>query len=156
MNSLKRFILRYFKFPLLVLSRSYWFIFRPKTFGAKVILINNNEVLLVKNTYGYKLSLPGGGIKKGESPQDGAKREIFEELGIRMNMLKPLGSIVSTLEFKKDTIYVFYADLKDRNVVIDAVEIESAEWMPLDKTDSKKVGLVTQQMLNLYKIGLQK
>lgn len=55
--------------------------------SAKTISIYKNKILLLKNkdnTY----ELPGGHIKKGEIPINGAKREFFEETGIKIDRLK--------------------------------------------------------------------
>ena len=49
------------------------------------IVLWNNEVLLVRHTYGAaagKFLCPSGYIKHGEMPYDALKREIFEETGI--------------------------------------------------------------------------
>lgn len=57
----------------------------PDTFYRVVVkaLIKDSEgkVLLVKETPGF-MSFPGGGLDHGESPEEGLKREIREELGI--------------------------------------------------------------------------
>jgi len=55
---------------------------------VRVILFNHNQsrVLLVKNLLGLqRWSLPGGGIKTGESPAQAASRELKEELGLDLN-----------------------------------------------------------------------
>lgn len=134
---------------LIIAARVYWYIFKPKTFGAKVVITNNGSVLLVKTTYGYKLTLPGGGIKKGELPKDAAKREVSEELGLTLHNVRSLGSIVSTAEYKVDTVYAFHAEIADRNITIDTIEIEYVEWQPLETLVN--AGPVTLELINLYK-----
>ena len=63
---------------------------RPKNdseVSAKIIAVYNKHLLLLQNKDG-KFELPGGHIKINESLLEGAKREFFEETGIRINRLK--------------------------------------------------------------------
>lgn len=59
-----------------------------KHIGAYGILIENNEILLIKKKggpYDGKLDLPGGTIEFCEKPSDALKRELLEEVGITIN-----------------------------------------------------------------------
>jgi mutator protein MutT len=55
-----------------------------KSVRPRVILRNEqDEILLVQGWIGIqKWELPGGDIKKGETPVDAAVREVYEETGI--------------------------------------------------------------------------
>jgi len=46
-------------------------------------------LLAEKNRSRFRWGLPQGGVEEGESHIDGAKREIEEELGLRLNKLYP-------------------------------------------------------------------
>ena len=51
--------------------------------AAALITDENGRVLLVRHTYGRKnWELPGGVVEHGESPMDGAVREVREETGL--------------------------------------------------------------------------
>ena len=54
---------------------------------------------LVAQDHGHYLSLPGGGIDKGETPTKGATRELIEELGAKLK--KPL-KILSVMTWDWD------------------------------------------------------
>jgi 8-oxo-dGTP diphosphatase len=55
-----------------------------------VVLNSTNQVLLVRQDYGYRFfGLPGGKIEDGESPDEAAIRELFEETGLRTNAVTP-------------------------------------------------------------------
>lgn len=59
-----------------------------KHIGAYGILIENDEILLIKKKggpYDGKLDLPGGTIEFCEKPSDALKRELLEEVGITIN-----------------------------------------------------------------------
>ncbi len=135
--------------PLIILGlRTLWFITRPTTSGAKVVVVCGDEILLIKTTYGYAYSIPGGGIKKGETPEEAALRETYEEVGIRLSTVSPLPSFVTFEEFKKDTVYSFYTEVSSKEYTLDALEIDSATWYKIDKLP--KVGSVTKKTLDLY------
>lgn len=91
--------------------RLYWRIARPTTRGARALVINpENQVLLVHHSYTDGWYLPGGGLKKNESPEAGIRRELREETGIHtIDELSKHGEFLNTFEFKTDHITVFVA-----------------------------------------------
>ncbi|MGN7386355.1 NUDIX hydrolase [Sporosarcina sp. SAFN-015] len=65
--------------------------------GSAVIIEGDKIVLIKRNRDGEEYYVfPGGGIEKGESPEQATIREAFEELGVRIDVIKCLG----TVEFK--------------------------------------------------------
>jgi len=136
--------------PILIFGmRSWWYITRPKTAGVKVVIIHENKILLIKTTYGYKYSLPGGGIKRNETPEAAIKRETREEVGILLNEVIELPSFVTHEEYKEDTVHSFYSEVKTRDCKLDLFEIDKAEWYPIDNLP--KTGPVTAKIINLFK-----
>ncbi len=135
--------------PIIIFGqRLYWYIFRPATRGAKIILVNDNYVLLVKPTYGYKFTLPGGGIKKDETPEGGVLREIKEELNLNLDQITYLGSFISEVEYKKDTVYCFFAELKTRDITSTGVEIDTIQWFSIN--DLPTLGPISKKIFDLY------
>lgn len=62
-----------------------------KRMGSGAIIINqNHELIIVKPTYKQDCSLPGGVIDSNESPKQACQREIKEELGLDIKLLKLL------------------------------------------------------------------
>ena len=120
--SLKRFLYRV-AFPIAMVA---WFIFRWKRKGVKCVVLKDGKILMIQNTYGYKTwTFPGGGIKKGETPEEAAKREVFEETGVRVSNLRALG----TLDFDYQGVStIFVATADDSAIIIDPVEILEAKW----------------------------
>ena len=56
---------------------------RGFTLGTRTAVFDQkNRVLLVQHSYGPGWLLPGGGVERGETIFDSAKREIREEAGI--------------------------------------------------------------------------
>lgn len=67
-----------------------------KIFAASVALLADDLVLLIERArppYRGHWTLPGGRIEPGEAPEDCARREIREELGITVRTLTPLMSM---------------------------------------------------------------
>ena len=59
---------------------------------AALTLNEQGELLLFKHTYRrrYPWGLPGGWMKHGESPDEGIEREVAEETGYQLRVLRPL------------------------------------------------------------------
>lgn len=65
--------------------------------GSAVIIEGEKVALIKRSRDGEEYYVfPGGGIEKGESPEQATIREAFEELGVRIDVIKCLG----TVEFK--------------------------------------------------------
>lgn len=144
-------LVRFFGPLLYRLYFLYWYVFKPKTRGAKIILTHNREVILIKHTYKHDAySLPGGGIKKKEQPEEAVVREVKEELGISIERPVYLGSFLSSGEHKKDTVFAYTAGLKSKEGIhIDNVEIDEVKWFTLDSLPP--LGPITSKIFALHK-----
>ncbi len=87
--------------------RVYCFIFHPKTLGVRVMLIQNEKVLLVRQTYMPGWFMPGGGVKRGETLEQAVRREAHEEVGAQMEELKLIGAYTHFGEQKSDHNVLF-------------------------------------------------
>ena len=71
-----------------ILSR----IIRPlfQVFAAAVIFDENKDILLVKSTYRrfHPWGLPGGSLEYGEHPEKTVIREVWEETGLKVCIVK--------------------------------------------------------------------
>lgn len=111
--------------------RIYCFLFRPKALGVRVMLLKDGQVLLVRQTYLPGWFMPGGGVKRGETLEQAARREAYEEIGAQMGALTLLGAYTHFGEHKSDHNVLFqctdftYSGKQDR-------EIAEARFFPLD------------------------
>jgi len=116
------------------IQKHVWRLFRPKTRGVKVLLVNGaGEILLIRNSYGQtrQFVLPGGGIRPRENPAQAAAREVKEELGCAVEELRLASTHCSTREGKRDTIYLFHGRLSGQPVA-DNFEVLEARFFPPD------------------------
>lgn len=122
----------------------YWFIFRPKTRGVKVVIFWQGKILLVRISYAHRLwTIPGGGVGRQESFRDAAFRETKEEVGIEANDAEFFYEYHNTSHYKRDTVQCFVAHVSSPKFVIDEQEISEAGWfspgeIPLDSTSRVK------------------
>ncbi len=133
------------------LARLYWFIFQPQCRGANVVIKHNREYLLVMHSYGETLwTLPGGGVHKNESPEEAAKREVMEEVGISLEQLTNYGHFLYPDEYKRETIWVFTSEVKNKTFVLNSFEIKTAQWFDLDNLPTTK-SAVLKKCLEIIK-----
>lgn len=114
-------------------QRLLWRLFRPRTRGVKVMLFDAaGEILLIRNSYGRDdlFVLPGGGIRPFEAPDAAARREVREELGCAVDGLRPVATLCSTAEGKRDTIFLFAATAVGRPKA-DSFEVAEARFFPV-------------------------
>ena len=108
------------------------FLFRPRCEGVWVAIWCGDSLLVIRNAYRKRLTLPGGGIDGGEEPLAAAIRELREEVGITLapQQLRFVGQFRSAIEFKRDTINLFDVQLSEQPLVtIDKREVVYAEFL---------------------------
>lgn len=109
--------------------RIYWFARHPGTSGVKCVLTDGDRILLVRHTYGPRAwDLPGGAMHSGEAPQDAARREMMEELGIEISEFSDVGEMVIHNSHRDDHVYYFSAELRSPSMTIDRGELITARW----------------------------
>ena len=99
-----------------------------------------------RKTYGGMWeATAGGSALMGESPEECARRELFEETGIKADALLMVGKVVSA-----DTIYCEYfceTDCEKGSVVLQAGETDAFKWASREELLSmKREELVTERM----------
>jgi len=92
------------------LYQVYVFLTRPLTFGVRIMLVRAGKVLLVRQTYMDGWFIPGGGIQKGESLEQAARREAWEEIQARLKSISLLGVYSNFKEWKSDHNVLFFSD----------------------------------------------
>lgn len=120
------------------LVKLYWRIFKPESYGVKVLIIHpndKNKVLLVRHSYGNTTlwNIPGGGYNPNkEVGEVAARREVFEELGVEIINLQLLGTYQTSGEGKKDIVTMFKATIENIEDIVPNPEILEIEWAPAE------------------------
>ena len=90
--------------------RIYSFIFRPIRMGVRVMMIQDGNVWLVRQTYLRGWFMPGGGLKRGETLEEAARREAREETGAELGKITLMGAYSNFTEWKTDHNIVFVCE----------------------------------------------
>ncbi len=104
--------------------------------GAFAVVFRDSKILLVKppnwvSQFAEHWNLPGGVVENGESLEDGAKREILEEAGIKCE-IKDL--LMTDHNEKFDTsIAIFRATYISGEISVQKNEISDAKWMTINE-----------------------
>ncbi|HZE04554.1 MAG TPA: NUDIX domain-containing protein [Solirubrobacteraceae bacterium] len=113
------------------LLQVFWFIARPHKRGVKCLITDRDRILLVRHTYGRRAwDLPGGSIKRRESPLVAAHREMSEELGLDGVEWAEMGELHGRLDHRRDIIHCFRVELSAPALILDRGELETAQWFP--------------------------
>lgn len=83
-------------------------------YGARGIVFNKDgKIAIFNKSNKNEYKLPGGGIDKNENPKEAFKREVLEETGCEVSILKELGTIEEhkSLDNFKQTSYLFVAEV---------------------------------------------
>lgn len=115
---------------LFLLYRIYTFFVRPVGTGVRVMLIQDGQVLLVRHTYLEGWYMPGGGIKRGETTEEAARREAREEVGAELGEVRLLG-VYSNFEMNRSDHNVVFLCTDFRADRTHDNEIAEVRFFPL-------------------------
>ncbi len=87
----------------------WWRITKPTVIGVRGIITDEQgRVLLVRHNYGKRSWIfPGGGLKGGEAADVALIREMSEETGLEVEIVRLVGVYLSYLAYKRDHVFVF-------------------------------------------------
>jgi 8-oxo-dGTP pyrophosphatase MutT (NUDIX family) len=116
----------------------WWRIRRPYHTGALVVVYVSSKILLLRPSYRREWNLPGGGVRKGETPEQAARRELEEETGIVAPPLQEKGQVKGVWKGRRETVYFFELRLDQKlPVTIDNREIIEADFVPAKEVKSR-------------------
>ncbi len=128
----------------------------PEPAAGAFVQNKSGELLLVKSKEWKDLwHVPGGHIEVGERISDTVRREVFEEVGLKIDVLR----LISVQEAifpeghskKKHFIYFdFLCQAKTDKVKLDKTELKEYKWVKPKEALKLKTDKFTKNSLKMY------
>lgn len=119
-------------FPIVMKARSlYRRVRRPVTVGVRALIIEHEEIVLVRTHGSDVWDVPGGGVKRGETLRMAAMREAAEETGCTLETPFLLGMYLNMHDNMSDHVAVFVCKPRTAPMVKLNLEIAEARSWPL-------------------------
>ncbi len=122
----------------------------PLTHGSYVALWSGGRLLLIRNSYKSGETLPAGGLKRGESHAQAARRELAEEVGIEVALeeLEFACEIEIQGRYGRDRSQFFELHFEcDPEVVIDRREVVWWEFCPVEELPNRPLIRIVRNYL---------
>ena len=120
---------------------------------VNLIVLNNNEILLIKrseneDSHKGKWSIPGGGIELNETKEETLKREINEELNCKIKWFK----FFKKFEYKMPHILVkatyYYGEIKG-NIKL-SKEHSEFKWFNFNQINDLNIAFNQKEILEEF------
>lgn len=105
-----------------------------------VCIFNSKGQMLIQQRQPFKQGWPnlwditcGGSATKGDTSQEAAQRELFEEIGYNYDFTGHRPSLTVNFSVGFDDIYMIEADIDLETLTLQASEVQAVKWASLDE-----------------------
>lgn len=104
------------------------------TVGAMGVVLDGDRVLLARHAYRAGWSAPGGLLGRGEQPQRTAVREVLEEVGLDVELVRGPVPVVWPALRRIDFVHLarLASDQRPEDAQATSVELTEVAWFALD------------------------
>lgn len=100
-----------------------------------ICIFNSNGEMLIQQRQPFKPSWPnmwditlGGAVTAGETSQQGAHRELMEELGLDVDFSHAAPTVSTTFRNGYDDLYILHRDVDISQLHLQEEEVQAAKW----------------------------
>jgi len=131
--------------------------------GVAAIIVENGKMLLIKRgsePAAGKWSVPGGVVELGETIEEALIREVMEECGLKIEILKLIDVVDNIIKDADGRIKFHYVILEflarplegEIKASSDALEVK---WVPIEKIGEYNITNTLHKLLKKHKRRLQ-
>ena len=101
------------------------------------MIVDGRQVLATRRSAGmphaHKWEFPGGKIREGETPELCIKREIMEELGVEINVERPLPPVLHRYDDRSVKLIPFICTIESGAISLS--EHQEYRWIPCSEME---------------------
>ena len=105
-----------------------------------IVILNSKNEMLIQQRQVTKTIYPnlwdisvGGSVVAGETPCEAASRELFEELGIKIDFSNLRPVLTTNFEYGFDDYFVINKDINLKNIKLQVEEVKDVKFCKLDE-----------------------
>jgi len=124
--------------------------------AAGVIVVENDAVLMVKRRFDPRANtwcLPAGFMEYGETPEYCARRELFEETGLRARLTGLFGVYAGFDDPRVRAVLILYTAVRTGGRLTPGDDATDARWFPLKRLPRAIAFAAHRQALVEYRTG---
>jgi 8-oxo-dGTP pyrophosphatase MutT (NUDIX family) len=131
-----------------------WLVVKVTPPRTRLVVVHDKKILLTKDWLGAgDWTLPGGGLRQGEDPAEGAVRELMEETGIKVATHQCVKFGMKTLKGRGITSrnHCFIISLQHKpRIYLHRPEILAYTWATLDDLKDLNVGTTVMPVVRAF------